>query len=131
MAARSRFHSASPVFLVSDIASTMRWYEAVLGFDADPFPESPPYVFCILRKDDVEIMLQHLDGYRKQATYEKRAGGVWNVYLRIDGIRGWNEALSGRDDVKILEPLCRRPYGQTELVIEDLNGYVLVLAELE
>lgn len=131
MPARSRFQSASPVFLVSDIASTMRWYEAVLGFAADPFPESPPHVFCILRKDGVEIMLQHLDGYRKPTLYERRPGGVWNVYLRIQGVRGWHEALSGRDDVKILEPLCRRPYGQTELVIEDPNGYVLVLAEPE
>jgi uncharacterized glyoxalase superfamily protein PhnB len=131
MPAPSRFQSASPVFLVGDIAATMRWYETVLGFDADPFPESPPHVFCILRKDGVEIMLQHHHGYRKPALYEKREGGVWNVYLRIQGVRPWYEALSGRDDVKMLEPLCRQPYGQTEFVIEDPNGYVLVLAEPE
>ena len=68
MPARSRFQSASAVFLVGDVASTMAWYEAVLGFDADPFPESPPHVFCILRKDGVEIMLQHLDACERKGA---------------------------------------------------------------
>jgi uncharacterized glyoxalase superfamily protein PhnB len=131
MAARARLQSASPVFLVDDIASTMRWYQRVLGFDADPFPESPPHVFCILRKDGVEIMLQQLDGYRNPAVYEKRPGGVWNVYLRTRGVRALFEALSGDGGVKILAPLCHQPYGQTEFVVEDPNGYVLVLAEPE
>lgn len=37
-----QLHSSAPVFFVADIASTMRWYQAALGFDADPFPETTP-----------------------------------------------------------------------------------------
>ena len=32
-------------------------------------------------------------------------------------------------DVTILEPLRHQPYGQTEFVIRDPNGYALVFAE--
>ena len=78
----AKLNQATPVFLVSDIAATMRWYSVHLGFNAHAIPESPPHHFCIMRKDNVEIFLQQLDGYRKPDLYDKRAGGVWNVYLQ-------------------------------------------------
>jgi uncharacterized glyoxalase superfamily protein PhnB len=126
-----KLHGATPVFLVSDIAATMRWYSSVLGFTADPFPESPPYAFCILRKDNVEIFMQQLDGYRKPDLYDKREGGVWSVYLHMKGARELFQVLSQHSEVKIIEPLCHQPYGQTEFVVEDPNGYALVFAECD
>jgi uncharacterized glyoxalase superfamily protein PhnB len=125
------FRGATPVLLVGDIASTMRWYRAALGFEAEPFPESPPHTFCILSRDDVVIFLQQLDGYQKPDLYSEREGGVWSVYVRTEGVRDLFRALSGREEVKILEPLCRQPYGQTEFVVRDPNGYALVFAERE
>lgn len=126
---KAKLRSAAPVFLVGDIASTMRWYQTNLGFKADPFPESPPHAFCILRKDDVVIMLQQLTGYEKPDVYEKREGGVWNVYLRTEGVRGLYQALSKAGDVTVLELLHRQPYGETEFVVPDPNGHTLVFAE--
>ena len=102
----------------------MEWYQAVLGFDADPFPPSPPYVFCILRKDDIEIFLQQLTGECRNRTYTACLdGGVWNVYIRMQGIHAHYDRLSKRDNMKIITPLHRQPYGQTEFVIQDPNGY--------
>ena len=126
-----RFRRACPVFLVADIASTMQWYRTVLGFEADPFPESPPHAFCILTRDDIEIMLQQLIGYEKPDVYHRREGGVWNVYLRMRGVRGLFEDVSRRSDVKILETICEQDYGKTEFVVQDPNGYILVFAERE
>jgi hypothetical protein len=120
---------SAPVFVVDDIAATMRWYETVLQFEADPFPASPPHVFCILKRDSVEIMLQRLPGYEKPDLYARRDGGVWDVYLRMQGVRELFEAVSTRPDVDVREPLCRQPYGQTEFAIRDPNGYTLVFAE--
>ena len=125
----ARLYGTVPVFLVGDIASTMRWYVENLGFTTDPFPESPPYHFCILCKDDVQIFLQQLDGYQKPDVYDEREGGVWNAYLRTEGVRALFDALSQRPGVMILEPLCHQPYGQTEFVVRDPNGYAIVFAE--
>src|SRR4051794_22590731 len=112
--------SATTVFLVADVAATVLWYKKHLNFDADAVPPKPPHNFAILSKDEVSIMLQRLDGYQKPDLYTKREGGVWNVYVRMEGVREFYQKLSAIPEVKILEPLRRQPYGQTEFVIEDL-----------
>lgn len=124
-----KLRGATPVFLVADIAATMQWYRETLGFTGRAVPESPPHNFGIIGRDGVEIMLQRLDGYRKPDLYEERDGGVWSVYLRVDGIRELFDQLSTTPGVNILEPLRAQPYGQTEFVVKDPNGYVLVFAE--
>jgi uncharacterized glyoxalase superfamily protein PhnB len=126
---RAKLVEAVPVFLVDDIASTMLWYSVKLGFTADAFPPSPPHTFCILTKDGVKIFLQQLARYRKPGLYDEREGGVWSVYLQTDDVREAYKALSQLPDVTILEPLRHQPYGQTEFVIRDPNGYTLVFAE--
>ena len=122
---------AVPVFLVADIAATMRWYEEVLGFTAGPFPVQPPYAFCILRRDEVTIFLQQLDGYKRPDVYRLRAGGVWSAYLRTNGVRALYESLQKVPGLKFSKPIRRQPYGETEFELIDPNGYVLVFAETE
>ena len=124
-----RLHTTSPVFLVADVAATISWYRENLGFDGLPFPEQPPYFFGIMTRDGVEIMLQQLDGYEKPDVYERREGGVWNVYVRMEGVRKLYEQVSQRPGVTLLEPLCEQEYGQIEFVIRDPNGYAIVFAE--
>jgi uncharacterized glyoxalase superfamily protein PhnB len=126
-----RLRGTAPVFLVADVAATMRWYREQLGFEAHPFPEAPPHAFCILTKDDVEIMLQQLAGYVKPDLYEKRGGGVWNVYVRMAGVRELYDRVTKSADIQLVEPICRQEYGDTEFVIRDPNGYVLVFSEFE
>jgi catechol 2,3-dioxygenase-like lactoylglutathione lyase family enzyme len=129
MTKRARFQASSVVFLVSDIAATLRWYESHLGFVADPFPATPPHVFCLLRRDEIVIMLQQLDGYAKPDDYARRAGGVWDAYIDTDDVAGLFAELSANPRVTIARPLCRQPYGQVEFEVRDPNGYVLVFAE--
>jgi uncharacterized glyoxalase superfamily protein PhnB len=126
---KTTFDGATPVFLVGDITSTMRWYASHLGFKVQGVPESPPHTFGFLRKDNVEIFLQQLDGYRKPDLYDKREGGVWSVYLQVRGVHELFNVLSQMADVRVLEPLCHQPYGQTEFVIRDPDGYALVFAQ--
>src|SRR5258705_12312289 len=81
------FRSMTPCFPVADISATSRWYTTHLGFQSDAFPENEPYVFAILSRDDVEIMLQLIDGYAKPYIYDRRSGGVWDAYIRTEGVR--------------------------------------------
>lgn len=129
MKSSARIEEAVPVFLVPDIAETMRWYQDRLGFAARAVPDSPPHNFCIMTRDDVTIFLQQLDGYVKPDLYEQREGGVWSVYLQTNDVRELFDAVSDIPDVTILERLAHRDYGQTEFAIRDPNGYVLVFAQ--
>ena len=124
----AQLRNSHVVFLVGDIAATVEWYEGI-GFEVEVFPPSPPHAFGILSRDDVVIMLQQLDGYVKPDLYEKRNGGVWNVYIDTDDVSALHEELSQRPDVNILQGPHRQPYGQLELEVVDPNGYVLVFAQ--
>ena len=90
-----RLRKSNVVFLVGDIAATMRWYEH-LGFKGRAVPASPPHYFGIINHDDVFIMLQQLDSYVKPDVYAKREGGVWNVYIETQDVAALYEGLSRR-----------------------------------
>jgi uncharacterized glyoxalase superfamily protein PhnB len=123
----AEFRSVAPVFAVADISATIRWYEEQLGFIGDPFPPSEPYVFAILYRDDVEIMLQRVEGYEKPDLYSSRPGGVWDAYFRVGGVKDLFESV--RDEATIVQPLRKQPYGTWEFEVRDNNGYVLVFSE--
>lgn len=119
---------AVPVFTVADISLTIDWYQKHLGFRSDPFPPNPPYVFAMMFRDDVEIMLQRLEDYEKPDDYKRRPGGIWDAYIRMEGVKALYEAV--RNDVTIIQPLRLQPYGCWEFDVKDPNGYVLVFSEI-
>ena len=124
-----KIRSINPVFAVADVGATIRWYEQELGFVGDAFPSHEPYVFGILRRDGIEIMLQRVANYQKPDLYDLRnGGGVWDAYLRIDGLQELYDRVKDRLELK--KPLRRQPYGLSEFEIKDLNGYILVFSEL-
>ena len=125
----AEFGSVAPCFPVADISATIRWYEEQLGFIANPFPSTEPYVFAILYRDKVEIMLQRVKGYEKPDLYGTRAGGVWDAYFRIEGVKDLFESV--KDEATIVKPLRLQPYGNWEFEVKDPNGYVLVFSEPE
>jgi len=122
-----RFTAVAPCFSVADVGATIRWYEQRFGFSVYPFPESEPYVFAILARDQVEIMLQRLEEYEKPDLYTRRSGGVWHAYIRIVGVKELFESV--REQVTIIKTLRQQPYGDWEFEVKDPNGYVLVFSE--
>jgi uncharacterized glyoxalase superfamily protein PhnB len=121
-------NAIAPCFAVADVGATIRWYEEKLEFKGDPFPEFEPYVFAILQRDGVEIMLQRLEDYQKPDLYAQRSGGVWDAYVRVTGVREYYEAV--REKVEIVKALRQQPYGACEFEVKDLNGYILVFSEI-
>jgi hypothetical protein len=123
----SHFYAAAPCLAVADIGASIRWYEKNLAFIGDPFPSHEPFVFAILRRNDIEIMLQRIEGYEKPELYNRRSGGVWDAYMRIKGVKELYASI--KDKVEIVQPLRQQPYGCWEFEVKDPNGYVLVFSE--
>ena len=120
--------SVAACFPVSDVGKTIRWHQEHLGFRGYPFPEHEPYVFGIMARDNIEIMLQRIPGYEKPDLYSTRRGGVWDAYIRMKGVKAFYDEI--REKVEILMPLKKQPYGDWEFEVKDPNGYVLVFSEL-
>ena len=125
----AKLNSAAPVFQVADVGETMRWYEAHLSFKPHPFPRTPPHQFCVLVRDPVEIMLQRIEDAAPLDVYRRRGAGVWHVYLRMAGVNELYEAVRDNAAIEIVETPNKQPYGDTEFVVRDPNGYLLVFSE--
>jgi len=124
----SKLISAVPTFLVADVGATISWYETELGFTSYPFPAKPPYVFASVCRDGIEIMFQLLHGYEKPDLHRLRDGGVWDAYIRMEGVKELYEAIQDRVEIKL--SLRQQPYGDWEFEVKDPNGYILVFSEL-
>ena len=129
MAEQPEYQAIVPVFAVADVGATLSWYQTKLGFWNDPFPESEPYVFAILFRDHIEIMLQRIENYQRPDVYGLREGGVWDAYIRTAGVRELYDAV--KDEVTIVKSLRRQPYGAWEFEVRDPNGYLLVFSSIE
>lgn len=116
---------AVPVLRVADVGRSLAWYREVLGFSADPFPDSPPYRFAILRHGPAELMLRAGPAQVGQI----RTPYDWDVYLRLQGeaFRELFARLQARGVVS--RRLERMPYGLAEFEITDPDGYTLCLAQ--
>ena len=120
--------SVAPTFPVADVDAAIRWYETELGFTSHPFPNNPPYVFASVCRDHVEIMFQRIEGYQKPDLYHLRSGGVWDAYIRMEGVKDFYESV--KDKVEIKMSLRQQGYGDWEFEVKDPNGYILVFSEL-
>jgi hypothetical protein len=73
-------------------------------------------------------MFQLLRGYEKLDLHRLRDGGVWDAYIRMEGVKELYEAV--KDRVEIKSPLRQQPYGDWEFEVKDPNGYIVVFSEL-
>ena len=71
-----------------------------------------------------ELMLLRLDGHEKPDLAPRRPAGVWDAYVRMDGVHAFYERVRGRGFVT--PPLRKQGYGDWEFEVRDPNGYVLV-----
>ena len=117
--------SAVPTFLVADVAKTARWYSANLGFHtAGAVPEREPYVYASVQRGPAEIMLLALADYQKPDLRDRRPSGLWDAYIRVDGVHTLYQTVEGKPFIQM--PLKRQSYGDWEFEARDPNGYVLV-----
>jgi uncharacterized glyoxalase superfamily protein PhnB len=124
-----RLKATVPTFVVADVGATARWYTEALGFrTAGTVPSREPYVYASLQRDGVELMLLRLAGYEKPHLGPRRPEGVWDVYVRMQGVHAFYDSVRGRPFIR--SPLKKQPYGDWEFEVRDPNGYILVFSEL-
>ncbi len=120
----SRLSSAVPTFLVADVGATAEWYVREFGFRSFFVPDREPYAFASLCRDGVELMLLRLDGYQKPDLTGRRPEGLWDAYIRTEGVRELYDSVRDRPYIRM--PLTQQRYGDTEFEVLDPNGYILV-----
>ncbi len=120
---RAKLRNSTTVFLVGNIEPTMEWYKR-LGFESAYYPPG----FAILRRDAIEIFLQHQPDYMPPVDPGRREREAWNIYITTDNVEALFEEYSS-STVEISRQLCAQDYGMIEFDGVDLNGHRLVFAQ--
>ncbi len=114
-----------PVLRVVDVAHSIEWYRATLGFVGDPFPASPPFEFAILRRGQAELMLRR--GSPPSRPNPRQYD--WDVYVRCAESQ-FREVYSALcEQGLVTRRLERMFYGLAEFEVTDPDGYVLCLSQ--
>ena len=131
----------TPNFEVRNIRETIEFYQSVLGFSVvmavpetqDGIEQSlidgKEYAYALLSKDNVEMMFQRTDSFKKDIRLAKdlSIGASVSFYMEIDGIDGFYQQIKDRG----LRPTQLKTawYGMREFYLKDNNGYVLGFAQ--
>lgn len=126
--------------MVGSVNETLDFYEGVLGFSLVlGVPEGSrqivttregdePLGFAIIRRDDVELMLQSRKSLSEElpAFAEQSIGGSITLYIQVADAGKLYEDIG--DKVTIIKDLHTTFYGTEQFYIRDGNGYVLTFA---
>ncbi|HUQ68686.1 MAG TPA: VOC family protein [Planctomycetaceae bacterium] len=114
-----------PLLRVADVRRSLEWYRGVLGFVGDPFPETPPYQFAILRHGSVELMLRCGDPPPRTSPRQYD----WDVYLRLEDTPFREVYAKLHAAGLVTRRLERMFYGLAEFELTDPDGYAVCLSQ--
>jgi len=121
---RAELKSIAPQLVVADVVATAEYYRDVLGFEILGYFAEPP-VYSIVGRDGVEIHF----GKAEQAGTSNSAvrSGSFDVYIWVDDIDAIFEEFTA-SSAEILEGPVKRIYESIEVVVKDVNGFILTFA---
>jgi lactoylglutathione lyase len=125
--------------VVSSVNDSLDFYERILGFGlvmAVPVGSrkivttcagDTPLSFAIIKRDDVELMLQSRRSLLQELpALKQQLGGAVTLYVRVSDVRELYESICHK--VAVLKDLHTTFYGAEEFYVLDRSGYVLTFA---
>lgn len=128
-ASACRMKSTGPYFLVDDVFATAEYYRDVLGFSFEEFFGVPPS-FTIVSRDEIRILLRQVRPSRPPVARPNRTvmDETFDAYVWVDNVDALAAELHAKK-ADIVEGPVDRIYRMRELLVRDLNGYVLAFGE--
>ena len=134
------FKKITANLMVDNMDETLDLFQQVLGFDLVlGVPENSeqivtarggdkPLGFAIIRRDDVDLMLQSRQSLSKELPQfaDRPLGASATLYIEVADVRKLYEEIKGK--VTIIKDLHTTFYGMQEFYMRDGNGYVLTFA---
>ncbi len=118
------FKSIAPQFVVPDVRRTAEWYRDNLGFEILGYFFDEPPVYCIVRRENVELHFGRGDSDVAHSNAQIREGSM-EAYVFVDDIQELYEEFSA-NGVDMPYPPTRRIYDRTEIEVTDCDGHKLV-----
>jgi catechol 2,3-dioxygenase-like lactoylglutathione lyase family enzyme len=121
-----RLTGIAPQFVVPDVVQAAEYYRDKLGFTILGYFRDPP-VFAMVSRDGIEIHFGKSDTGEAAPGTQQRRGGL-DAYINVEDLDGVYRDLQKRG-ANIIDGPTVRIYKMREIVIKDLNGYVIAFGE--
>lgn len=122
-----KFNSIAPQFVVPDVRRTAEWYRNNLGFEILGYFYGEPPVYCIVRRDNVELHFGRGDSEKTVSNTQVRAVSM-EAYVFIHGVHALYDEFVAKG-VDVPYPPTKREYNCTEIEITDCDGHKLIFGE--
>ena len=114
-----------PSIRVRDMVEALAFYRATLGFTLDSGGDAATN--SSLTREDAHVMIETAaDHYSDEynAAIRERLGTPSSValYMEASDLAAFYARLEASAEVRIVDPLAPRPWGQDEFTIEDPDG---------
>jgi uncharacterized glyoxalase superfamily protein PhnB len=111
----------APQFFTTDLAATLAYYEAALGFECLGTWHDPP-VYAIVARDDQRIHFRLADPPARHP--DRYADELLDAYLSVTEVDALYAEYAARS-VDFTRPLGNTPWGSREFVVKDCDGRLL------
>lgn len=124
-----KIQSLTANLMVANVRKSVEFYQDFLGFEIiQTNPTEGEWEWAMISNGDAFLMLQEISSLKKEIpSMEFSAVKSMLLYIKVEDIDLCYEAL--KPSVKILKEKYETFYGSEEFVIEDIDGYPIVLAE--
>ena len=124
---------------VNDIASTIKYYQENFDFELQMLVDESKtifdteikkelnYIWAMIHKDNISIMLQSVESLKEDVgVFFDNIGASLTLYIDVENVD--ELYLKIKDKVSIYKEIDTTWYGQREIYIKDINGYILGFA---
>jgi len=112
-----KFQRLTPMLWTADLAGTIEFYSALLGFELDEY--NADWGWCHMHRDDVNLMF----ALPNEHTPFEQSHATATFYLYVDEVDDlWLEL---KDKAKVFYAIANFAHNMREFAIKDNNGYIL------
>lgn len=124
MMTKAQIIGSAPVIAVPDVQQTVSYYIEKLGFKLIATVLEPP-VYGMVQRDDFQLHFGKSDGFTPN---NRHRSDLPDFILWIPEIDIFYSEVKQKG-VIVVTPITLRPYGSREFIIEDLNGYRILIGD--
>lgn len=124
MMTKAQMIGSAPVIAVPDIQQTVDYYIEKLGFELIATVLEPS-VYGMVQRDGFQLHFGKSDSFSPNNRHRSDLPDFILWIPEIDIFYG----EVNKKGVTVVTPITLRPYGSREFIIEDLNGYRILIGD--
>jgi catechol 2,3-dioxygenase-like lactoylglutathione lyase family enzyme len=115
------------VLLVEDVRGATDYYRDALGFDVELYDRIPEH-YGYAHRDGCHVHFARFDGVKARPNSEVVPPDMFDAYFWVDNVEQLYADLRERGAEVVHGPVDQG-YGQRELRVRDLDGYILAFGQ--